>query len=354
MRARNIKPGFFKNDELGEISPVGRILFAGLWCMADREGRLERRAKRIKAEILPYDNEDVEDILQQLEQRGFLLPYSAGGKDYIQVINWHKHQSPHHLEGGSEIPPPQGAENKFNDSPISAAQRNRILNRDGRKCAECGSKKELHIDHILPRSKGGDSRDSNLQVLCKACNLKKGACTKRARSMQGSCTDLTQSLIPDSLIPDSLIPDSKDTCSETSKPNVADHVVEDSSPVFIWLPTNTKEKYPVTVAQAEAWSDLYGNIDVGQQLKKMLAWLDARPGNERKTMRGMKKFVVGWLNRAQDDPKNRNMKAGSNGNGKAEARRREWDALPDQMKTEYAGQYAAILNQAERNTYGVQ
>ena len=38
MRARNLKPGFFKNETLAEIEPLGRLLFQGLWCMADREG----------------------------------------------------------------------------------------------------------------------------------------------------------------------------------------------------------------------------------------------------------------------------------------------------------------------------
>ena len=49
-RARNIKPGFFLNEELGVLPPLVRILFAGLWCIADRDGRLEDRPKRIKME----------------------------------------------------------------------------------------------------------------------------------------------------------------------------------------------------------------------------------------------------------------------------------------------------------------
>jgi hypothetical protein len=57
-RARNIKPGFFANDVLAEIDPLGRLLFAGLWTIADREGRLEDRIKKIKAQILPYDDCD--------------------------------------------------------------------------------------------------------------------------------------------------------------------------------------------------------------------------------------------------------------------------------------------------------
>ena len=59
-RARNIKPAFFDNDDLAEVPPLGRILFIGFWTISDFKGDLEWRPKRIKAQILPYDDCDVE------------------------------------------------------------------------------------------------------------------------------------------------------------------------------------------------------------------------------------------------------------------------------------------------------
>src|SRR5690625_577204 len=53
MRARNIKPGLFKNEILGEADPIYSLLFIGLWTLADKEGRLENRPKRIRAELFP-------------------------------------------------------------------------------------------------------------------------------------------------------------------------------------------------------------------------------------------------------------------------------------------------------------
>lgn len=94
-RARNIKPGFFTNDRLAEISPLGRLLFAGIWTIADREGRLDDRPKKIKAEVLPYDACDVERLLQDLHEVGFIRRYEAGGHRFIQVVKWSKHQNPH-------------------------------------------------------------------------------------------------------------------------------------------------------------------------------------------------------------------------------------------------------------------
>ena len=105
MRARNIKPGFFKNEMLGDLPPMVRLLFAGLWCMADRSGRLEDRPKRIRAEILPYDDCDVDGLLQRLAGAGFIRRYVVNGKRFICIPTFLNHQKPHNREKPSDIPP---------------------------------------------------------------------------------------------------------------------------------------------------------------------------------------------------------------------------------------------------------
>jgi len=47
-RSRNIKPGFFRNADLVELPVETRLLFIGLWGLADREGRMSDRPKQIK------------------------------------------------------------------------------------------------------------------------------------------------------------------------------------------------------------------------------------------------------------------------------------------------------------------
>lgn len=106
MRARNIKPGFFKNEELADCDPLARILFAGLWCMADKAGRLEDRPKRIKAEVLPYDDCDVDALLDQLQRRDFIVRYSANGAKYLTIPRFCAHQHQHMREPESTIPAP--------------------------------------------------------------------------------------------------------------------------------------------------------------------------------------------------------------------------------------------------------
>lgn len=132
-RARIIKPGFFKNETLGSLPPLARLLFEGLWCLADREGRLEDRPAKIRAEILPYENltpEEFDGLLSLLasppgsyDGQGFILRYEVGGRRYIAVTHFRAHQNPHPDERASVIPPPEepreATEPKGGNSPAA-------------------------------------------------------------------------------------------------------------------------------------------------------------------------------------------------------------------------------------------
>lgn len=107
-RARNIKPGFFRNADLVELPFEARLLFIGLWTLADREGRLEDRPKQIKMEIFPADNVDCDALIGLLEGIGVVARYEHGGKRYLQVVNFCKHQNPHRDEKASTIPDQHG------------------------------------------------------------------------------------------------------------------------------------------------------------------------------------------------------------------------------------------------------
>lgn len=116
-RARNIKPGFFQNDGLGELAPIARLLFIGLWTICDFKGCLEYRPKRIKAQLLPYDECDTERLLINLDSSGFIAIYSVLGRQYIKIINFERHQNPHKNErdAGSAFPDLSEKDNKIND-----------------------------------------------------------------------------------------------------------------------------------------------------------------------------------------------------------------------------------------------
>lgn len=107
-RARLLKPGFFTNEDLCEIPAFGRLLFAGLWTLADKAGRLDDRPKRIKAELFPYDTVNVPALMDKLEERGFIKRYTVGDAKLIQIVAFDKHQHPHKNEPASVLPDPNG------------------------------------------------------------------------------------------------------------------------------------------------------------------------------------------------------------------------------------------------------
>ena len=52
--------------------------------------------------------------------------------------------------------------------------RSMIYKRDKNSCQYCGATTKLTIDHVIPRSKGGEDSWDNLVVACSSCNVKKG------------------------------------------------------------------------------------------------------------------------------------------------------------------------------------
>jgi 5-methylcytosine-specific restriction endonuclease McrA len=51
----------------------------------------------------------------------------------------------------------------------------RVWHRDGGACRWCGSNAEVQFDHVIPVALGGSNAEDNLQILCAACNRRKGA-----------------------------------------------------------------------------------------------------------------------------------------------------------------------------------
>lgn len=66
----------------------------------------------------------------------------------------------------------------------SRISRHKIYKRDNHECVYCGSKKNLTVDHILPKSKGGDNTWTNLITCCSNCNRQKGDKTPEEAGMK--------------------------------------------------------------------------------------------------------------------------------------------------------------------------
>lgn len=156
-RARNIKPGFFKNEDLGTADPFVQILFAGLWTLADRDGILEDRPLRIKAEIFPYrEGLEVNRYLTELVAFGLIHRYEVDGVKYIQVAKFAEHQNPHHTEKKSIYP-------SYSDS-CKLTVKSKLC--DGENPADSLIPDSLNTDSLIPDSStpvGVDSAQKNVR-----------------------------------------------------------------------------------------------------------------------------------------------------------------------------------------------
>lgn len=249
-RARNIKPSFFKNEDLAEQPYEARLLFIGTWTLADREGRLEDRPKKIKMEVFPADNVDVEKLLQRLHEAKFIHRYEAEGKRYIQVLAFQKHQNPHHREPPSTIPPPSGP--------------------------------GFEPDGTVQKPEAGDL-------------FKDG----EAQGEPGTGPS------PARLIPDSgfRIPDSGEKLAPSAPPSPPPRRVngheEDHGEVIERIPLCDGTDFEVRKSFVDELDRLFPAVDPVQTLREIRAWNLAKPAR-RKTRKGVKAHITTWFGKEQD------------------------------------------------------
>ena len=116
-------------------------------------------------------NQDNSPISVCTVQRAFLLNY-LDKSELVQPANGFKLRSVN-----KAFPMPAVIRlNKYVNVPYKgvALTRQNIFRRDNFECQYCGSRKDLTLDHVIPRSKGGKSTWNNLVTACKRCNAKKG------------------------------------------------------------------------------------------------------------------------------------------------------------------------------------
>ena len=83
---------------------------------------------------------------------------------------------------------------KFYQSIIKV-NRHKIYKRDNYQCIYCGSRKDLTLDHVLPKSRGGKNDWFNLVTSCSKCNIKKADRTPEEAKMKMSHKPYTPTLV---------------------------------------------------------------------------------------------------------------------------------------------------------------
>lgn len=240
-RTRMIKPSFFYDEKMAELCVEGRLLFAGLWTLADREGRLEDRPLLIKKDIFPYDNFNVDQILSNLFQLKMIVRYVVDGQKYIQIVNFTKHQKPHNTEKASKIPQIPQDYQLTKDSPL----------KDG----ECRAYIPRYLDTKILDTKKLENREL----------FRKESMRENPLSSQG-CVEVQAEPSPQ--------PASQVLFFNQKRQNLSD---ED------WW-------------QALRQNPAYAHIDFDSENAKMDQWLEL-PKNRRRHKN--RQFVLNWLHRIE-------------------------------------------------------
>lgn len=93
MRKRIIDPLLWLNGEISKISDKAKLLYIGLWTIADDYGVLENDPLKIRAQIFPYNhNLKIERYLGELLKIDKITPYEVEGKKYLFIKNFLKYQ----------------------------------------------------------------------------------------------------------------------------------------------------------------------------------------------------------------------------------------------------------------------
>lgn len=124
-RIRTVKPDFFTSDDICALSPLARLLYIGLWCEADREGRFAWAPKAFRRRYLPDDQTDIDALCRELLGRDLVRLY---GDDLAFIPTFLDHQHVNPREAQSVLPAP--------DSDASARVSDAHVGKEGKEGKE--------------------------------------------------------------------------------------------------------------------------------------------------------------------------------------------------------------------------
>lgn len=127
-RIRTVKPDFFTSDDICSLSPLARLLYIGLWCEADREGRMAWTPKAFKRRYLPDDDCDIAKLCHELLARDLVRLY---GEDLAFIPTFLEHQHINPREAVSVLPAPDGDASATREPRVSDAQVGRKEGKEG-------------------------------------------------------------------------------------------------------------------------------------------------------------------------------------------------------------------------------
>jgi hypothetical protein len=91
-RIRTVKPEFWTDEQVMELSPLARLLFIGMWNFCDDRGVHPASTKTLKAEVFPADDitaDQIGGLVTEMIRQGLLSEFEAQGRRWWAVTGWH-------------------------------------------------------------------------------------------------------------------------------------------------------------------------------------------------------------------------------------------------------------------------
>jgi hypothetical protein len=121
-RGRWIKPEFFEDPKIAQMSFGARLLFIGIWTQSDDVGNCQASPGFLRSRIFPNDDvtlANVEEWLSESSLRGRVVLYEADGEPYLHVVNFARHQRINRPSVWKNPSHPTGSEPALSEPAVS-------------------------------------------------------------------------------------------------------------------------------------------------------------------------------------------------------------------------------------------
>lgn len=126
-RIRTVKPSFWGDEKVSQLSRDARLLLLGLYSFADDEGRFLASHQAITGHVYPNDDDitpaKLKRWLAEIEHMGMVVLYNSGRIRYGAIPKFRDHQRISHPQGSTLPPPP--SEEPFHEQPWNGSTDNR-------------------------------------------------------------------------------------------------------------------------------------------------------------------------------------------------------------------------------------
>lgn len=93
-RIRSIKPEFWTDEKIVDLSPVAKLLYIGIWNFADDDGYITDSARQLQLRIFPGSDYDIAEALDELLRAGLVVRFGSDQGPVLNVPKFRDHQTP--------------------------------------------------------------------------------------------------------------------------------------------------------------------------------------------------------------------------------------------------------------------